>query len=180
MRAFPRLGPPRLVCAALTALALSVARPAAATLDVVFDGGPTRALAPYLTLLRGAVDPVTPRAVPAVPGPWWPVRTPELSPRTTIESPSPAITARLRLLPRPLFVLGADAASRDWLARRAPALRALDAVGLLVQVETPDELAAVRQLGAGLWIVPVPGSQLAAVWGLRHYPLVLTRAGFAR
>lgn len=180
MRAFPCLGPPRLICAALTALALSVTQPAAAAPVVAFDGGPTRALAPYLALLRGAVEPATPRAVPAVPGPWWPVRTPELSPGATIEPPSPAVAARLRLLPRPLFVLGADAASRDWLARRAPALRALDAVGLLVQVETPDELAAVRQLGAGLWIVPVPGSQLAVVWGLRHYPLVLTRAGFAR
>lgn len=179
MRAFPCLGPSRLAGAVLATLMLSVARPAA-TLDMTFDGGPTRALAPYLTLLRGAAEPADRATVPRAPGPWWPVRTPELSPGATIEPPSPAVAARLRLLPRPLFVLGADAASRDWLARRAPALRALDAVGLLVQVETPDELAAVRQLGAGLWIVPVPGSQLAVVWGLRHYPLVLTRAGFAR
>lgn len=77
----------------------------------------------------------------------------------------------------PLFLVGDDDRSRAWLRQRAAALRDLGAVGLVVQVESPQALAALRALAPGLTLAPVSGDELAQRLGLRHYPVLVTATG---
>lgn len=74
----------------------------------------------------------------------------------------------------PVFLIGDDARSRDWLRQRLNQLRALDAIGLVVQVETPQALAALRALAPGLTLAPVSGDELAQRLNVRHYPVLIT------
>lgn len=77
----------------------------------------------------------------------------------------------------PMFLVGDDDRSRAWLRQRAPALRDLGAVGLVVQVESPQALASLRALAPGLTLAPVSGDELAQRLGLRHYPVLVTATG---
>lgn len=78
---------------------------------------------------------------------------------------------------RPLFLVGEDDRSRAWLHQRASALRELGAVGLVVQVESPQALASLRALIPGLMLAPASGDELAQRLGLRHYPVLVTATG---
>jgi integrating conjugative element protein (TIGR03765 family) len=100
-----------------------------------------------------------------------PVRSMRLSPgevaRRVIEAPG---------LP-PLFLVGDDERSRTWLRQRAPHLRELAAVGLVVNIASPEALATLRALVPGLPLAPVAGDDLAERLGLRHYPVLITATG---
>jgi integrating conjugative element protein (TIGR03765 family) len=100
-----------------------------------------------------------------------PVRSMRLSPgdvaRRVIEAPG---------LP-PLFLVGDDERSRAWMRQRAPRLRELDAVGLVVNVASAEALATLRALVPGLSLAPAAGDDLAERLGLRHYPVLITATG---
>ncbi len=100
-----------------------------------------------------------------------PVRSTQLSPgkvqRRVI--PAPGLTA--------LFLVGDDERSRAWLRQRQAALRELQAVGLVVNVESMAALTALRRLTPGLTLSPASGDDLAQRLGLRHYPVLITPTG---
>lgn len=138
--------------------------------------GPTRPIGDYL---EAVARPDFHRAAPATPTapsrpitPRYPVRTPGLSPG--------AVPVRVAQLPqlagRPLFLVGSDSFSRAWLAQHQARLKALGAVGLLVQAETARDLADIQALAPGVPISPVDGTGTAKALGLAHYP-VLVSAG---
>jgi integrating conjugative element protein (TIGR03765 family) len=77
---------------------------------------------------------------------------------------------------KPVFLIGDDEESRRWLKAHAPRLKAMGAVGLVVQVETVEALARLRAL-AGLPLSPVSGDDLAERLNLRHYPVLISAAG---
>ncbi|WP_025806355.1 integrating conjugative element protein [Pseudomonas chlororaphis] len=74
----------------------------------------------------------------------------------------------------PLFLVGDDDRSRAWLQQRLADLRQINAVGLVVNVETVAALQALRALAPGLELVPVAADDLAQRLGLSHYPALLT------
>ena len=74
-------------------------------------------------------------------------------------------------------VVGDDDRSRAWLERRGPALRRMQAVGLVVNVAQPQALAALRRMVPGLTLMPVSGDDLARRLGIHHYPLLITADG---
>lgn len=100
----------------------------------------------------------------------------ELLPAHSTRLSPGVVTTRVIHAPglQPVFLIGDDARSRDWLRRHLNHLRALDAVGLVVQVDTPQALAALRALAIGLTLAPVSGDELAQRLGLRHYPVLIT------
>jgi integrating conjugative element protein (TIGR03765 family) len=67
----------------------------------------------------------------------------------------------------PLFLVGDDDRSRAWLEQRRAALQELRAVGLVVNVATPEALAALRRLAPGLMLSPASGDDLAQRLGIR-------------
>lgn len=75
---------------------------------------------------------------------------------------------------RPLFLVGDDERSQAWLRQRIDHLRELDAVGLVVNVESLASLKALRHLAPGLTLSPGSGDDIARRLGLKHYPVLIT------
>lgn len=73
-----------------------------------------------------------------------------------------------------LFLIGDDPRSHAWLQQRLPDLQRLGAAGLVVNVESPTALQALRDRAPGLSLTPVPGDDLAQRLGLNRYPVLVT------
>lgn len=123
--------------------------------------------APML-LHPASVNLPTPPTQPLDGSSWLPVRSSLLTPGRV--EPRPLEMPGLQ----PLFLVGDDARSRRWLQERSEQLRRLGAVGLVVNVESAEALAELRQLAAGLRLRPVPGNDLARRLQLEHYPMLIT------
>jgi integrating conjugative element protein (TIGR03765 family) len=146
-------------------------------LIVVEDRGGVSALPYYQALDLQPRDGNTPPSRIQLPPP--PSRQFDEADMLTVHSArlSPGeVTRRVIQAPglTPVFLIGDDDRSRAWLRQRAPALRNLGAVGLVVQVESPQALASLRALAPGLTLAPVSGDELAQRLGLRHYPVLVT------
>ena len=100
-----------------------------------------------------------------------PVRSARLSPG---DEPRRVIRAPGLL---PLFLVGDDDRSRAWLRQRRAALQELRAMGLVVNVATPEALVTLRRLAPGLMLSPISGDDLAQRLGIRHYPVLITATG---
>ena len=149
-------------------------------LIVVEDRGGVSALPYYQALNPQDAGPAQPPAatpMPRVDNPtdaeaaMLPVRsarlTPGDEPRRVIRAPG--------LLP--LFLVGDDDRSRAWLRQRRAALQELRAMGLVVNVATPEALVTLRRLAPGLMLSPISGDDLAQRLGIRHYPVLITATG---
>lgn len=162
----------------LTAMTLAIPLAAQGELIVVEDAGGVSAL-PYYQALNllpepdgsplATIPPV--RVDPYSEADMLPVVSEKLSPGS--------VTSRVLSAPglQPLFLIGDDALSREWLKRRGNVLRELNAVGLVVSVESPLALQQLRELAENLQIAPSSGDQLAELLGLEHYPVLITATG---
>jgi len=160
-------------------LASSAAQPATEPLIVIEDRGGVSALSYYeaLDLQPGPEEPSMQAEAPSVPTTPFsetdmlPVQSTLLSPgtveRRTIQAPG---------LPA-LFIIGDDAFSRRWLRQHADRLKTLDAVGLVISVQSAANLRALRALAPKLHLVPTSGDDLARRLGLHHYPALITATG---
>ncbi len=100
-----------------------------------------------------------------------PVRSAHLSPG--------AVPPRVLSLPgmTPLFLIGQDTSSLEWLSRHAQALQELDANGLAVEVDDVQALRRIQTTAPGLNIWPVSGDDIAERLELDHYPVLITPTG---
>lgn len=80
----------------------------------------------------------------------------------------------------PLFLIGADEYSKNWLQDHYQQLTTLSAMGIVVNVETQQELQALRELAPGLMLMPAPADSLAERLGIYHYPFLLTADGITQ
>ncbi|ANF71386.1 integrating conjugative element protein [[Haemophilus] ducreyi] len=81
---------------------------------------------------------------------------------------------------QPIFLIGADNTSAQWLQDNYQQLTAMQATGLVVNVKTVDELTTLRRLAPALTILPTPGDDLAERLQLKHYPALLTESGLSQ
>nr|WP_159465761.1 integrating conjugative element protein [Scandinavium goeteborgense] len=100
-----------------------------------------------------------------------PVSTPELTPGR--------VTARPLKLPGigSLFLIGDDALSRRWLIDNRDRLQKMSAAGMIVNVQSQQGVASLRELVPGITLAPASGSSLARRLQLSHYPVLITDAG---
>lgn len=173
-------------------LGLGMGFDALAELTVIYDNDQTHPLAPLLNPLLAdevsLIDPAkasdpnpSPKSMlgPAALSNLLPVRSPGLEVGGSAESSlNPGVMARLAQgNPRPLFLIGSDTVSLQWLASHRDTLRSLGAVGMLVQADTEDDVRRVVRVAQGLSITLSSGSDLAAVLGIHRYPVLITRDG---
>ncbi|EPM60780.1 hypothetical protein A264_09408 [Pseudomonas syringae pv. actinidiae ICMP 19071] len=143
----------------------------AAELTVVEDKGGDSALPYYRSLnpepsssasndLISNLNPVAAQGLP--------VRTTRMTPGT--------VQGRIINAPglQPLFLIGDDETSRRWLLERGQVLRQMQAVGLVVNVATPERLGIVRSWLPDTLISPASGDELSQRLGLSHYPVLIT------
>lgn len=139
-------------------------------LTVIYDSGRTFPLSDYV---KGQSQPQ--KQPPAIEKPTFsalPVRTPSMQPGHI--EPRQVTLPYLQL---PLFIIGSDDFSKRWLLENRAQLKALHAVGLLVQVETEQEFQAIQAIANGLWISPASGEAMAASLDLHHYPALISKNG---
>lgn len=139
--------------------------------------GPTEPAAPYLEILKAAPeDADETQGDPPSLGvgdlrQLLPIHSPDLTP-----GPVPTVVAP-RPFVAPLFIFGSDPLSLRWVAARRAELKALGAVGLLVEVPDEASLSRVLEVVRDLPIIPASGSNLARNLELHHYPALVTQEG---
>ena len=151
---------------------MSLATPVWCAVTVIADVGPTQPLAPLLEVFNARAAPwdrPPARRSIADPAALLPIRSPGLAPGI---EPARAISLPLT---RPVFLVGADAASLRWLTDHHQQLVDSGAVGMLVQAESIDHLTAVAALAHGLSILPASAADIAAALKIVHYPVLITR-----
>lgn len=146
---------------------------------IVADQGGVSAL-PYYRALNlqsptgGKASPPSASPVVIVPIPrvtesaFLPVHSARLTPG--------AVTPKVIAAPglQPIFLIGDDSASRLWLHGRLHDLRAIRAIGLVVEVQTASALDELRKMAPGIMLVATPADELAQRLGLTHYPVLIT------
>lgn len=155
--------------ALLAGLLLGPASVPAASLTVVEDRGGVSA-APYYQHISPEPDEPEPSSplAPLEAAQGLPLRSTRLSPGPVSGQAirAPGLSA--------FFLVGDDALSFRWLQQRGDRLRQLQAVGLVVNVESQERLEALRRAAPGLQLVPAAGDDLAERLGLKHYPVLVT------
>lgn len=80
----------------------------------------------------------------------------------------------------PLFLVGTDKLSRQWLRQHYDVLLANQAVGLVVNVATLEELTELRQIAPKLPLLPTVADDLSRRLKLHHYPVLITETGVSQ
>ena len=75
---------------------------------------------------------------------------------------------------QPMFLVGDDELSRNWLSQRRDQLQQLHAVGIVVNVASAERFAEVQRWAGDLQMVPAPSNDLAQRLGIKHYPSLIT------
>ncbi len=145
---------------------------------VLYDSGNTLPLAPLLQA-SGLDDEE--QALPPDDPPLEPLISQARQQRAIIESPglTPGVQARIAtgkagaVLPRPLFLVGADETSLNWLQAHRERLMHIGAVGLIVQANGEADIEKVRAVAGALQLAAGSGAMLARHFGLQHYPVLI-------
>ena len=145
---------------------------AGSPLIVIYDSGNTSPIAPYLPK-RSEPQPKRPESFPENKAFQLPIETPSMSPGRVIATAKP-----LKDLQQPLFLIGADKQSKAWLQARCNQLVKLNAVGLLVQVDTLEEIKAIQALAKGLRLIPASAESFAKPLALKYYPVLISKDGW--
>lgn len=83
-------------------------------------------------------------------------------------------------LAHPVFVVGTDPLSRQWMTQHRQALIELGASGLVVQAESERAFKELQKLAGGAALAPVVGDWLPVLLrgaGVQSYPLVILADG---
>ncbi|AKX44902.1 hypothetical protein AKN87_07185 [Thiopseudomonas alkaliphila] len=78
-------------------------------------------------------------------------------------------------LVQPIFMIGYDKHSAQWLSERYHILKELNALGLVVNVPTAEAMAELQKIAPDLMLQPIPGDDLAKHIGVKHYPVLITK-----
>ena len=141
---------------------------------VLYDSGSGRTIRDYLVQPDWDAERTRVEKTAIQPNPdllrrrLFPVHTPELTP-----GPVAVRSIQLAHLPRPIFLIGNDSRSLNWLVQYRDPLLAAHAFGLVVEVATEAEFREIQSLASGLDLTPVAGSMIAKQWKLSHYPVLI-------
>lgn len=143
--------------------------------NVIYHSGNTRPITVYVVVPNLAFyEELTPTGARFQPIAHWlnqyPIQTPSMSPGAVQSRP-----VDYPSLPKPLFLIGTDELSRNWLREHRDRLIELDAVGLLIEVTSAEAFREVEQIADGLDLTPVSGSLLGTHLQLKHYPVLISR-----
>lgn len=82
---------------------------------------------------------------------------------------------------RPMFIVGYDPVSLNWLASNKEMLSEKRAVGFVVNIVRVDQMDELQNLvGEGVFIQPMSGDRLAEHLKIKHYPFYMDNRGVMR
>ncbi len=146
---------------------------------VLFDSGETKALSPFLEPLipkKQAEAALPPRPPLDSRSYGLPVQTPSMTPGRVQPRRLPALHGKMGGA-RPLFLVGADRWSLQWLRKNKDRLVALQAVGMIIAARHPDDVSILRRAADPLSLIVASGEAIATTVDLRHYPVLIAPPG---
>lgn len=102
--------------------------------------------------------------------------TPEFIKRIVL--PGTTITKDMPELPRPLFIIGNDKFSMQWLNANKAELERFQAAGIITKVDSQQEFEAIQEAVSPLPLMPMSADALAEEMGVPGYPIMITGRGF--
>ncbi|MJZ42556.1 integrating conjugative element protein [Salmonella enterica subsp. enterica] len=152
-----------------------------ATLHVIADLG-GESTAPLFDAINNENNEFTPPRTLTPPASPAQVSVDDMLPVTTPEMrPGKVAPRALNLVGiTPVFLVGDDGLSGQWLSLRHAELVRLHATGLVVSVSDKAALAALQQRAPGLTLLPASGSEIARRLQLDHYPVLITESGLTQ
>ncbi len=109
----------------------------------------------------------------------FPVITEELSVGRVGEEE--AANIRYDMAVRPLFIIGYDATSVEWLQSNAEILKERNAVGYVANVETEEQLSHLNDiLDNKVLLLAMNASDIANKLSIKHYPFYMDQNGIQR
>lgn len=104
----------------------------------------------------------------------WPLTT-ELKLGKVTTKPLPSTIAGK--LHTPIFIIGSDKASRQWLIKKKPALIAMGAKGILVESPNHQHFKQIVAIAKPLPLEAITIDNIADELGLKNYPAIVSNAG---
>lgn len=162
----------KFTCITCLMVCLCVSLPSQATTDlkVIYDAGNTRPTGIHLNESRIQLSDVPPPEIDEVSFTQYPVSATKLS-------VGPVEPQAVQLPPtfQPVFIVGSDEISQQWLQLNQDRLFALRAVGILTQAESESDLKALKQQFPKLVFMPMSTDAIAQYLPTKHYPVLITR-----
>lgn len=109
----------------------------------------------------------------------FPVKTPEMTIGPV--SANEAKSVRYQWLTQPLFIIGYDPVSIKWLKQNKQRLEEQRAIGLVVNVSTPEQMNELQAIaGSKVRMQPTPGTDMSKNLNIGHYPFYADGNGVMR
>ncbi len=77
----------------------------------------------------------------------------------------------------PIFIIGYDEYSIKWLKHRKNALKELNAIGIVNNVGSKEELSVLQEIAGDLVLYPSPIDTIAAEFEIKRYPVLVSKWG---
>jgi integrating conjugative element protein (TIGR03765 family) len=164
----------RLLLASLIALPFASATGWCADLEVIHDGAGSVPLGTYYGHLVSGVDQAG-----VLPGTRFPLTT-ALKPGRLISAGSGDGLFDTHWLAHPIFVLGTDDLSFQWLQQHRQTLQTLGASGLVIEASSETKFKDLQAFAGGVSVAPVRGpwlEQKLLSAGISRYPIVVMPDG---
>jgi len=78
-------------------------------------------------------------------------------------------------LPRPMFVVGDNQDSYQWISKNLNAFNKINAIGLVVSANNLDALKQLKKAVGDLTLMPVNGDALSKKFGVSCYPVLISQ-----
>jgi integrating conjugative element protein (TIGR03765 family) len=78
---------------------------------------------------------------------------------------------------RPVFILGSDDLSTEWLIKNRSHLASIKALGMVTNVESREAIERIQSLVPELAFVAVPVDEFIRLFRLTHYPVLIDQEG---
>ena len=96
-------------------------------------------------------------------------------------TPDQAKDLKFEMVSQPIFMIGYDRVSIDWLKANRGHLAKSKAIGLVVNVQNPTQMEELQTLaGNDIALQPTPGDSLAEHLKIRNYPFYMDNKGVMR
>ncbi len=133
---------------------------------VIYDSGHTQPM----------VHPPSNLQLKATPGKNHQVNFPRVPVVTPSISPGKVFSRSIHhpYLSNPIFIVGYDMISLRWLQEHKEKLKQNHAIGIVVNVQTEQQVNQLQQVAGGIQITPVSGTKVAKQLSLAHYPVLIS------
>jgi integrating conjugative element protein (TIGR03765 family) len=76
---------------------------------------------------------------------------------------------------RPIFIVGVDSLSIEWLVANKAHLKSIGAQGIVTNVSSQEDMDFLRERALGLTLSAVPVDDIASIYGIHHYPVLIDK-----